>query len=86
MTKAKAKWIDWSGLTQEVPSGTINGSNVTFTLANIPVENAAVMLFLDGDIIPQVSGALGYTISDATITMGTAPAMGQKLYAWYIKN
>lgn len=69
---------------QEVPSGTINGSNVTFTLANTPPANSTVTLFLDGMIEFQ-GGGLDYTISGATITMVTAPATGQTLYAFYSK-
>lgn len=67
---------------QEVPSGTINGSNVTFTLAFTPVASASVQLYLDGILL--ISGAGNdYTISGATITMITAPALGQSIRANY---
>jgi hypothetical protein len=69
---------------QETPSGTVNGSNVTFTLANTPPSSTTVILMLDGLVQIQGSGN-DYTISGSTITMLTAPATGQKLYATYSK-
>ena len=68
---------------KEVPTGTINGSNVTFTLAQVPLENEAVDLFMDG--LYLVEGT-DYTLSSVTITMTTAPAVGQSLLAFYIRN
>lgn len=67
---------------QETPSGTVNGSNTSFTLANTPTSNAAVALFLDGRIQQQVSTA-DYSISGTTITMAVAPSVGQTLWAAY---
>lgn len=67
---------------QETPSGTVNGSNQTFTLANTPTSNAAVLLWVDSVI--QIQGT-DYTIVGATITMTVAPATGQGLYAFYTK-
>jgi len=66
--------------TQEVPSGSINNSNVTFTLAHTPQSNAGVVLF--GDNGPLVQGT-DYIIASATITMAVAPNFGQTLYATY---
>lgn len=73
-----------AGLIQEVPSGTVNGSNVTFTLANTPGTAGSVILKMNGIELIQ-GGGQDYTISGATITMATAPALGQKLYASYSK-
>jgi hypothetical protein len=65
----------------ETPSGTINGSNATFTLAHTPI-NTSLMLFLNG--ILQDSGAGNdYTLATATITMLNVPATGDKLRAFY---
>jgi hypothetical protein len=61
---------------QQVPSGVINGANVTFTLANTPVSNASVKLYQNGLFMRQ---GTDYTISGVTITMTTAPASGQTL-------
>lgn len=66
---------------EEVPSGSINGSNVTFTLAHPPSPAASLILSLAG--LVQWQNASGdYTLSGATITFGTAPAVGP-LLAWY---
>ena len=68
---------------RETPSGTINGSNVTFTLANTPVVGSE-HVFLNGII--QNSGASNdYTISGATITYLTAPLTGEVLRVSYRK-
>lgn len=67
----------------EVPSGAINGSNTSFSLANTPVAGS-VRLYLNG--LRQRAGAGNdYTISGATITMLTAPLSGEYLEADYRK-
>lgn len=68
---------------QEVPVGAIDNVNVTFTLAHLPWAGANLVLFLDRGPVPQGAGAGKYTLSGTTITMGTAPALGQTLYAFY---
>jgi len=68
---------------KEVPSGSINGSNTAFTLANTPVVGSE-HLYLNG--VLQESGAGNdYTISGANITMLTAPLTGEKLRVSYRK-
>lgn len=70
-------------VTREIPSGTINGSNVTFTLANTPTVGTEEV-FLNG--LLQDSGAGNdYTISGGTITMLTAPISGDKIRVSYMK-
>lgn len=59
-----------------------DGSTTSFTLSTASPANAAVSLYLDGNILMQGAG-LDYTISGSTITMSVAPALGQKLYAVY---
>jgi len=68
---------------QEIPSGTVNGSNLAFTLSSTPHSNKAVMLTVDGLILRQTSD---YSISGNAITMTTAPVVGQQLYVFYIKK
>lgn len=65
---------------QEIPSGTVNGSNVTFTLSKAPLYPSAVKLKVDP--IPQVYN-VDFTVAGVTITMTTAPTAGQQLYAEY---
>lgn len=70
--------------TEEVPSGTVNGSNDTFTLSNSPLSNT-LNLFLNG--LRQKSGASNdYTLSGSTITFtaGMIPQTGDSLIAQYI--
>lgn len=70
-------WID------ETPSGTINGSNTSFSLSQTPVENDAVEIYLNGLYLTYTTD---YTISGTTITMVTAPVVGQVLRASYIQK
>lgn len=69
-------------LYQEVPSGSINGTNTTFTLAHTPASSTNVNLFENGVQQRQGSG-LDYTISGATITYLAAPPSGTTLNALY---
>jgi hypothetical protein len=73
-----------SGIVQEIPAGTCNGSTTTFTLANTPNVALTVSLYLDGLLLLQGAGK-DYTISTATITLTTACATGQTLTASYSK-
>jgi hypothetical protein len=66
---------------QEIPSGTVNGINVTFTLSDTPKTDSALKLYQDGLMLRQ---GTDYTVSGVTITMTTAPELGQELYANYI--
>lgn len=64
---------------RSTPSGTINGSNVTFTLANTPISGTE-HVYLNGQLLTTTTD---YTISGATITMVTAPATGDILRVTY---
>ncbi len=76
-----------SGLTSgnfvisETPSGTINGSNTSFTLWNTPVA-WTVQVFLNW-LLQTVTD--DYTISWSTITYIVAPVSGDVLRCTYIK-
>lgn len=69
-----------SGLMSEVPSGTVDGVNNTFTLTSAPV---LLMLFKNG--IFQRSGGEDYTLAGNTITFtaGNVPQAGDVLFAVY---
>jgi hypothetical protein len=72
-----------SNLNQGAPSGSINGSNTTFTLSPTPTTSSNVVVYLNGVMQQQGSGN-DYTISGATITYLTAPPTGSKMLAtWY---
>jgi hypothetical protein len=69
-------------VTRETPSGSVNGANTTFTLANTPTAGSEEV-FLNGML--QEPGGNDYTISTATITMATAPLTGERLRVNYRK-
>lgn len=64
----------------ETPSGTINSSNVTFTLAHTPADTDGVLVLLDG--VTQYNG-IDYTVSGSTITFSVAPTTGSTIFAYY---
>lgn len=67
---------------QEVPSGTINGTNPTFTLTNTP-NSATLNLYRNG--VFQKPGGIDYSLSTSTITFqsGAIPQTGDLLFAAY---
>lgn len=90
LTASSAEWQDQAlGLTDanfvdsEVPSGTINGSNAVFTLANTPVAGSE-HIYLQGVRMRPGAGN-DYTISGATVTFeaGQIPPTGSNLLADY---
>lgn len=64
----------------ETPSGTINSSNVTFTIASTPVSGSLI-LYRDGQRL--IAGGADYTLSGTTITFVTAPTTGSTLKVDY---
>lgn len=68
-------------VTREVPSGTVNGVNAVFTLANTPVVGSEE-IFLNG-LLQNVGALNDYTISGATITFNTAPDSGSAILVTY---
>ena len=65
----------------EVPTGSINSSNTTFTLAHTPSPAADLTCFLNG--IEQRAAGADYTLATATLTYGTAPVTGSTLVCNY---
>jgi hypothetical protein len=66
-------------VTGEVPNGTINGFNVTFTLANLPLPGT-LALYQEG---ARLTNGVDYTTSAITITFTTAPKLNDLLLADY---
>lgn len=64
----------------EIPSGTINSSNTSFTLAQTTVVAASIILVLQGQL--QLQGS-DYTVSGHTITYASAPPTSSWHRAWY---
>lgn len=69
----------------ETPSGAINGSNVTFTLAHTPSPALSLQLFKNGQLLSPVG--VDYTLVGLTITLNAAPQTGPPnddvLICWY---
>ncbi len=68
---------------KEIPSGSINGSNTVFTLANTPIAGSE-HVHVNGILVESGAGN-DYTISGASITMLYALATGEKLRVSYRK-
>ena len=68
----------------ETPSGAIDGTNDTFTLANTPDPPASLILTKNGIVMEEGTGN-DYTLSGNTITFqaGQIPQTGDKLLCWY---
>ena len=70
-------------ITRETPTGSVNGSNTTFTLANTPISGTE-QVYLNG-VLQEPGAGNDYTISTNTITYLTAPISGDKIRVTYIK-
>jgi hypothetical protein len=66
----------------EVPSGTVDGSNATFTLAEAPWPSSSLQLFRNGVLQRSPDD---YTLSDNTVTFLAAsiPKTGDQIQASY---
>ena len=64
----------------EVPTGTVNGSNATFTLAGTPNPAASLQLYVNGVHLKVTED---YTLSTATITFVIPPDTGSLILASY---
>lgn len=65
-SEADAKFSGGSGITFETPTGTVNGTNVTFTVTNVPK-----FIIVDG--VSYFEGQ-GYSRATLTLTTDIAPA------------
>jgi hypothetical protein len=72
-------------VTQEVPSGAINSSNTSFALTHAPIDGTiSLYQTVNGAGVPVLKTVTThYTVSGKTITMVTAPATGDLLWAVY---
>jgi hypothetical protein len=70
-------------ITRETPSGSVNGANTTFTLANTPISGTE-SVFLNG-LLQEAGAGNDYTISTNTITYLTAPIANDKIRVNYLK-
>ena len=64
----------------EVPTGTIDGINDTFTLANSPSPAGSLQAFMNG--LLQTEG-VDYVLTGASITYASPPEVGDTHIYWY---
>lgn len=68
-------------VSEETPSGSINGTNMEFVLSHLPISGS-VVLYMNGVRLRYGFDA-DYTISTQTITMVYPPEVGDQLVATY---
>lgn len=80
MSILQAKWANVGGGTpiKEVPSGVINSSNAAFVTTQTAIL-ATLFVFVDG----AFDTAFTYNSGTKTITLTTAPLIGQNVYVVY---
>lgn len=64
----------------EVPTGSVNGSNVNFTLSQTPSPAASLNLFLNGI---RLRRGVDYTLTGNAVAYAVAPESGDNHYAFY---
>lgn len=64
---------------REVPTGLVNGSNVTYTLSETPTSTEHISVFIDGNFQNDTE----FSVTTNVVTMTTAPALGQSIFVWY---
>jgi hypothetical protein len=72
--------------TRELPSGTVNGTNPTFTLSATPKPASSLLLHVNG-ILQRSGVGNDYTLSGVTVSFltGSVPAAGDSLEAVYLR-
>mgnify|MGYP001566742690 CR=1 FL=1 len=66
----------------EVPTGTIDGSNTAFTLANTPSPLNGTKLVKNG-VLQDYGAGNDFTVSGTTLTYASAPQTGSKHWVFY---
>jgi hypothetical protein len=80
MSLLQLKWSNAGGGTfqKEVPTGTINGSNVNFVTSQVP-KTGSLLVFVDSILETNYT----YTNGTKTIAFSVAPILGQNIYVTY---
>ena len=83
MSIMNVKWLG-DHFEQEIPTGTVNGTNKVFNLSKTPHSTKAVIVLLNSQVQYQVSN---YTVdSGGVVTFVEAPVLGQEPYVFYMKK
>ena len=75
--------ITFASVQGEVPSGSVNNTNPTFTLAHSPTTGSEAV-YLNGNRLTR-GGSNDYTITGTTITFNTPPKTGDKILVDYLR-
>jgi len=67
---------------REIPTGLINGVNTSYTLSFVPLSAEHISVYIDGTFQEDAD----FSLLGNTITMGTAPALGQSVFVWYMHD
>lgn len=67
----------------EIPSGSIDGVNVTYTLVNSPAPPQSLQLFYNGGLLAYGSD---FTLTGNTIHCNFTPILGSSLLSYYRWN
>ena len=67
----------------ETPTGSIDGSNVTFTLSASPNPAGSLEVFLNGI---KLTLTVNYSLFEATLTMVDSPLTGDELRVFFSKS
>lgn len=66
----------------ELPTGSIDGVNAIFEIANLPQPSTSLMFFINGLLMKQGVGN-DYVLNSTFITMSYAPRSGSNVFATY---
>ena len=75
--------VQMKPVVREIPTGVMNGSNVTFTLAYPPVVNSE-HVFLNGLLQDSTYG--DYSLSGSTVTFSAPPLAGDRVLVTYSRS
>jgi len=59
-----------------------DGSTTQFTITNAPLNDEAILVFLNGRLIEKSN----YSVNLPLIEFNTAPALGVEVYVWYLSE
>jgi hypothetical protein len=73
---------------QEIPGGTVDGVNATFTLVGAPADRFSMIVWVDGVILESSKWSLVQTpgVYKIVFDPSAIPAVGQTLYCFYLAN
>lgn len=82
MSLVSGQWLA-DTFKQEIPTGAVDGVNTNFTLSKLPHSDDGTIVFLNAR--PLELG-VEFSLSGQTITLTTAPVIGQRVYVFYVKG